>query len=105
MFYIYKYPQFDLEIKGENGVWSIERLSTSTPGFGFAGVYVGIPECNKAFIEKLFSQAERIHKSKLEGVEQWKISIFELAKTEVNILFNKNGTVKRVAYSSQNYVD
>lgn len=31
-------------------------VSTETQGFGFGGIYVGIPGCNKEFIKKLFAK-------------------------------------------------
>ncbi len=102
--YSYVYPHFEFS----NSDWSNWRpgsLSTSTPGFGFAGVYVGIPECNKEFIEKLFAKAENIEKIKEDGVEQWSIVIFGPAMTELTLQFNDNGTVKSMKYFSRNYVD
>ncbi len=32
----------------------IIAISTKESGYGFGGIYVGLPECNKAYISKLF---------------------------------------------------
>ncbi len=102
--YSYVYPHFELS-NSDWGEWRPGNLATSTPGFGFAGVYVGVPECNKAFLEKLFAKAENIEKSKEEGVEKWNIVIFGPAMTELTLHFYENRTVKSIKYFSRNYVD
>ncbi len=106
--YKYEYPHFKLTLENLGGSieWIVASLSTDTPGYGFAGVYVGIPECNKAFIEKLFAKAEDISKVEDEetGLEKWNIAIFSLAMTELTVIFNDDGTVKKVSYFSANGV-
>ncbi len=95
--YEYTYSNFNLTLHD----LEVNKLSTSTVGFGFAGVYVGIPECNKAFIEKLFAKAPAIDKNNNE----WNISISLPTQTNLNITFNPDETVKTVAYSFGNYAD
>ncbi len=101
--YSYVYPHFELSTSDLSS-WQPESLSTSTPGFGFVGVYVGIPECNKAFIEKLFAKSAGIEKNEVEGVERWNIFIFGPTMTELTLEFNTDGTVKSMSYFSTNYV-
>ncbi len=111
---IYKYPHFTASfiMKGdwvddgdgkvsfkENLSWVMESLSTSTPGFGFAGIYVGIPECNKAYIEKLLAKGKiNLNKGKENGVEKWSIDMGAEDSIELTIIFTPSGTVKQVSY-------
>lgn len=35
---------------------SLVGIKSSEPGFGFGGIYPGVPECNKEYIKKLFAK-------------------------------------------------
>ncbi len=98
--YEYTYPHFHVTINDMNE-WQAEKISTNTAGFGFAGVYVGIAECNKTFIEKLFAQAPAIEKNS----DEWIITIYEPTGTKINISFNQDETVKEVSYNFGHYIE
>ncbi len=95
----YDYSHFTTSFIMEGEEWIMESLSTSTPGFGFAGIYVGIPECNKAYIEKLLAKGgSLLEKFKENGVEKWRIDMGSLSSIELTIIFTPSGTVKQVSY-------
>lgn len=102
--YSYDYPRFILDIEQVGKDWRIGELSTNTVGFGFAGVYVGIPECNKSFIKKLFAKAESISEMKNnQGDEYWQIFLYSANYTFLGVTFDENGIVKEVSYFSGIY--
>ncbi len=54
---VMKFKQFHIVMDNfEKGIWIVSDLETSTPGFGFGGVYVGVPGCNKAYLLKTFKR-------------------------------------------------
>ncbi len=102
--YTYSYPQFDLQIEKFDTEWLVWSLSTSTKGFGFAGVYVGVPECNKEFITKLFTEAIHTEKNIKNGIESWYITLEDANHTDVIITFDENEIVQKVLYGSGIYI-
>ncbi len=102
--YNYEYPYFTIEMNDVTSKWLPTNLTTNTPGFGFAGVYVCVPECNKDFIEKLFAKVN-IQKDTENGVEKWTISLDDSSVADLTLEFNKSGTVKSMNYFATHYID
>ncbi len=101
------YPNFTLtakELNGEDNACLVYSLETDTPGFGFGGLYVGVPECNKNFVNNLFKSIGKYKFINRAGYEEWIISLEMRSLTILKIVFNHDNTVKYLHYSSTNSV-
>lgn len=99
----------EYEIGKEDDNRAVIGIATSEPGFGFGGVYVGIPECNKEYISKLFAHISPNSINRESGYDWddetrgdiWVVELYgELSYTEITISFDKNGVVKKMRYYS-----
>ena len=75
-------------------------IATSTPGYGFGGIYVGIPECNKEYIGKLFALVPQNNINKDTEKNSWGIILYggEGSYNDIGITFDENDLVKSVSY-------
>ncbi len=95
----YYYPHFTVSFMIYGNQWTVRNLVTDTQGFGFCGVFVGIPECNKAYIQKLLAKGEtRLYKDKESEFEKWSIDMGNLDSGCLEITFSPSGIVKQVSY-------
>ncbi len=97
-----KFNEFEIKADNFNKMgWTIGSIKTETSGFGFGGIYVGVPECNKEYLLKLF---KKFNPQEAEEEGEKRIYIyFELGNISINL--DKNGLVKSVLYDAQTYVD
>ncbi len=79
--------------------WIVSELETETPGFGFGGVYVGVPECNKAYLLKLFEKFE-IEESEYDGIKSLEIVLNSDFYTAITVKLDKNERVTFARYSA-----
>ncbi len=77
--------------------WGIESLQTATKGFGFGGVYVGVPECDKAYLLQLFKNFE-VSESKNEENTILDVTLHSEFYRGLRIVLDKNQLVKSVQY-------
>lgn len=102
------YPMFEINLDFFPEEWLIQRIVTKTPGFGFGGLYIGVPECNKAFVEKLFSGLPdgsiRKNPKAEDQPEYWSITLYIEDNTSISLRFEEDGTISQIWYESQNYV-
>ena len=72
---------------------------TSTPGLGFGGIYVGVPECNKEYVKKLFSKLDP--EQIVYDSEDNSIAVgfqIEHFLTDMTVVFDENDVVQKVIY-------
>ncbi len=94
------FPHFELLVVDcGTDCWTIRSLKTETPGFGFGGVYVGIPECNKTYLLKLFEKFE-VTENEFNGNKVLSIILSNDFYRGLSITFDKNELVKSVSYTA-----
>ncbi len=98
------YPGFYLSNTYIKDSLSVKYITTDAVGFGFAGVYVGIPQCNKNYIKKLFNKAEYIGKHKFNKRIMWSITLEASTRTYLYIVFDKKGVVKKLTFEARSPV-
>ncbi len=79
--------------------WGINSFETSTPGFGIGGIYVGIPECNKEYLLKLFEKFE-VRENSYEGNEYLLITLTDEFDRGLKIDLDENNLVKSISYTA-----
>ncbi len=88
----------------EKNTWLISFFKTETVGFGFAGVFVGVPKCNKEYLLKLFEKMNA--ETRKDGEEEWLYIVLQKdPNIHLSINLDKNKIVKSVAYEAQTYAD
>ncbi len=84
--------------------WAISSLTTETRGFGFGGIYVGVPECNKAYLLKLFKKFKP-KEDEYNGAKHIYVSLSQEVANELSIKLDNNGLIESISYFAQTYVD
>ncbi len=93
-----EFPFFDVILVGcGKDCWTIETLKTETKGFGFGGVYVGVPECNKTYLLQLFKNFE-VQESQNDGNTMLDVTLHSEFYRGLYILLDQNNLVKSVKY-------
>ncbi len=98
------YHQFYLSNITMKDNFVVNYISTNVAGFGFAGVYVGIPECNKNYIKTLFKKAEFIGKHKFNKQTLWAVTIEASTRSYLYIEFDKKNVVKKITFEARSPV-
>ncbi len=94
------FPHFELLVADcGKDCWRISSLSTETSGFGFGGIYVGIPECNKTYLLKLFEKFE-VKENEFNGNKVLSITLNSDFYRGLSITLDKNELVKSLSYSA-----
>lgn len=95
------YEDFGSEYNAPN----LNQFSTGYKGFGFAGLYVGVPECNKeTTIEYLSRWVDKDRLNMIKGHERddeyLYVDFSGEANIEMVICFSEDGLIKHLGYSS-----
>ena len=106
------FQQYLKDEGGDSEYGDLIYVETSTPGFGFGGIYVGIPECNKQYVEKLFSKVdpENIsYENYSDSGKPYENSIavgfqIEWFLTDMIIEFDDNDIVQKVIYRLAGFI-
>ncbi len=97
-----KFNEFEITTEQfDDGPWTIQSLTTETRGFGFGGIYVGVPECNDVYLLKLF---KKFNPEESEDNYLY-ISLSQEVANYINIKLDNNGLVESIHYFAQTYVD
>ncbi len=100
-----KFNEFEIKADNFNKMgWNIGTIKTETRGFGFAGIYVGVPECNKEYLLKLFKKFKPEEREE-DGEKSLYINVGRDVVGNLYIKLDNNGLVKSVFYEAQTYVD
>ncbi len=100
-----KFNEFEITADNfDNMGWNISSIKTETRGFGFGGIYVGVPECNKEYLLKLFKKFNP-EETEVDGEKYLYISLSQEVARDINIELDNNGLVKSISYEAQTYVD
>ncbi len=99
-----EYDYFNLVMENCNekfpeDAWGIAKLESKTSGFGFGGIYVGVPECNKEYLSKLFKPT-KVEEKTDNGVKHLSIVLPTEGYREIDIVLDENGLVKSVKYEA-----
>ncbi len=79
--------------------WGITSFETSTPGFGIGGIYVGISECNKEYLLKLFEKFE-VEQNNYDGNRFLSITLSSEFYSGLSIYLDENNLVKSISYTA-----
>lgn len=84
---------------------TIIGIDSDSKGFGFSGIYVAVPECNKDYIDRLFAHIhpDNIIREKFDGEDYYYISLNsqELGMYGITIYFDEKDLVKEVQHYVQ----
>ncbi len=97
-----EFEQFIVSLDNYGKNWEISFFKTSTKGFGFAGVFVGVPECNKEYILKLFSKCE-VSEEKGNSGEYLTVTLQKDPNIHISITLDDNGIVQSISYEAHTY--
>ncbi len=94
-----EFDQFKIDLlDGGPYGWGILSFETATRGFGFGGVYVGVPECNKAYLLQLF---EKFEVSENQGNNRLNITLNGNEYYRgISIELDENELVKSISYTA-----
>ncbi len=95
-----EFNQFKITLlDGGDYGWGITSFETSTPGFGFGGIYVGIPECNKEYLLKLFKEFE-VKEENYDGNRYLSITLAHEFYRGLAIYLDENDLIKSISYTA-----
>ncbi len=98
------YPQFYVSNIYDSNNYLVNYLETRTVSFGFAGVYIGVPECDKTYVEKLFKNVAFISKHEFYGKSLWSISIQKSTRTFLYIEFDDKNMATKLTFEANSPV-